>query len=54
MKPFSSKSQTFELVQTIWAVKFLGIWGIFGFYLGPNLGPNKGNFEGALGPNLGT
>ena len=26
---FSSKSQTFGLGQTIWADKFMGIWGIF-------------------------
>ena len=33
MKPFSSKSQTFGLGQTIWADTFWGIWGIFGQFI---------------------
>ena len=33
MKPFSSKSQTFGLGQTIWADKFWGIWSIFGQFI---------------------
>ena len=30
---FSLKSQTFGLEQTIWADKFWGIWGIFGWFI---------------------
>jgi hypothetical protein len=33
LKPFSLKSQTFGLGQTIWADKFWGIWGIFGQFI---------------------
>ena len=30
---FSSKSQTFELGQTIWADRFWGIWGTYCLYI---------------------
>jgi hypothetical protein len=38
MKPFSSKSQTLGLGQTIWADKFWGIWGIFGRFIRTHFG----------------
>ena len=38
IKPFSSKSQTFGVGQTIWADKFLGIWGIFGQFISTHFG----------------
>ena len=37
-KPFSSKSQTFGLGQTIWADKFWGILGIFGQFISTHFG----------------
>ena len=38
MKPFSSKYQTFGQGQTIWADKFLGIWGTFVRFVGTHFG----------------
>jgi hypothetical protein len=38
MKPFSSKSQTFGLGQTIWAYKLRGIWGIFDQFISTHFG----------------
>ena len=38
MKPFSSKYQTFGQGQTIWADKFLGIWGTFVRFFGTHFG----------------
>ena len=35
---FSAKSQTFVLEQTIWADKFLAIWGIFGRFISIHFG----------------
>ena len=36
--PFSPKSHTFGLGQTIWADKFWGIWGIFGQFINTHFG----------------
>ena len=35
---FESKSKTFGLGQTIWADKFWGIWGIFGWFINTHFG----------------